>query len=401
MKIKIKKFNLTISMTTIAWFFLIIWNFEPQYFREGYLPLLHTIFVWGRLAASFIIIFNTILHFAIKKDYIPSHFILYISIGEFILLLASVINPDASKIVRVLLDNVLLTLCFSMALDYMLYKNARKAIKVLVFISELLIYGNFVTMLMFPDGLYNVVIGNTRKYWFLGQQNQVILYVLIGMVATLIHSYYVQDKKILSFRSLLYIGVCVYMELAFKSANGLVGLAVFGLIFFLTEFRHINIDLRWGLLLSTLIFAVFIVFQTQELFSNLIVNVLHRDLTASTRTIVWDRALFYINQNPILGYGVEASELAINKFGYITPHNRCLYLMYRGGIVLLVAFLIMIIGASRHLSKVKGERISVYMIAGAFALLLQMQFESYDTMIFYVIFIMAYHVRDLIVADGR
>lgn len=391
----------SLSISSILWFFLLIWYFEPQYFREDFIPLVHNIFVLGRIGSALIIcgiIFFKMIRF---KDYKPSALYIYILFEESILIISSILNPDANKIFQVLIDNVLLIMPFLGGIDYLFQKKPVKIINILLLISEILLYCNFISMILFPNGLYNITIGSTRKYYLLGQQNLTILYIMIGLVTSLLQSQYVTKKRF-SIRTFVLFTVCVYMEIVIKSATGFVGLLIFVGIFLLTEFKHIVIDLRWGMLVSAVIFFVFIVFERQEIFSTIIIDILHRDITASTRTIIWEKALQYILQKPLLGFGVEANEIAILRFGYITPHNRCLYMMYRGGIILLSAFIVMIFRSGQKLSIFKFERASVYITSALFALIIQMQFESYDTSIFYILFIMAFHVKDILIAtEGR
>ena len=369
---RVSNYKYSLSISSILWFFLLIWNFEPQYFREDFIPVIHTTFVVGRLASALIIsgiIFLRLLRF---KDYKPSGFFL-------------------------LLDNILLVIPFIAGLDYMFQKKPVKMIGILLLINEILLYGNMISLILHPNGLYNVVIGNTRKYYLLGQQNQTILYIMLGLVTSLLHSQYVTKKRF-SIRNIMLIAASIYMEIKFKSAAGLVGLFIFTGIFLLTEFKHVSIDLRWGLIASAVVFLIFVVFQSQEMFTGILVNILHRDITASTRTTIWAKAMLYIERRPILGYGAELNDIAILRFGYVTPHNRWLYMLYRGGFVFLIAFIIMVLKSAQKLSSTKFERASVYLTGALFALMLQMQFESYDTTIFYILFIMAFHVKDIIIA---
>lgn len=394
-KKRINNYKYSLSICSIIWFFLLIWNFEPQYFREDFIPAIHTFFVVGRLASSLIICGIICFRVVRNKDYKPSGFLLFIVIEEFILLLASILNPEANKIIQVLLDNILLVIPFIAGLDYMFQKKPVKLIGVLLFINEILLYGNLITMVLNPNGLYNIVIGNTRKYYLLGQQNQTIIYIMLGLVTSLLYSQYVTKKRF-SIRTIMLIVTSIYMEISFKSAAGLVGLLIFMGIFLLTELKHLNINLRWGLISSAVIFLIFVVFQRQEMFAGIIVNILHRDITVSTRTTIWAKAMLYIERRPFLGYGVESSDIAILRFGYVTPHNRWLYMMYRGGFMLLLAFVVMVIKSSQKLSALKFERASVYLTGALFALMLQMQFESYDTIIFYILFIMSFHIKDIV-----
>ena len=216
---RVSNYKYSLSISSILWFFLLIWNFEPQYFREDFIPVIHTTFVVGRLASALIIsgiIFLRLLRF---KDYKPSGFFLFIVVEEFILLLASTLNPEANKIIRVLLDNILLVIPFIAGLDYMFQKKPVKMIGILLLINEILLYGNMISLILHPNGLYNVVIGNTRKYYLLGQQNQTILYIMLGLVTSLLHSQYVTKKRF-SIRNIMLIAASIYMEIKFKSAAG-------------------------------------------------------------------------------------------------------------------------------------------------------------------------------------
>ena len=87
----------------------------------------------------------------------------------------------------------------------------------------------------------------------------------------------------------------------------------------------------------------------QYLASDLIVNTLHKDLTLSHRTIIWDKALEMISDKPILGYGMSDSVNIFtvnhdytgnnnNVWTTLSGHNQILQILYYGGIVLLLAF---------------------------------------------------------------
>ena len=97
---RVSNYKYSLSISSILWFFLLIWNFEPQYFREDFIPVIHTTFVVGRLASALIIsgiIFLRLLRF---KDYKPSGFFLFIVVEEFILLLSAASLPHPEKALR-------------------------------------------------------------------------------------------------------------------------------------------------------------------------------------------------------------------------------------------------------------------------------------------------------------
>ena len=79
----------------------------------------------------------------------------------------------------------------------------------------------------------------------------------------------------------------------------------------------------------------------QNLFAFLIEDILHKNLTLTGRTVIWDRTLELIGEKPILGHGVpfyEDRKLQyaietkwINKAAGLHAHDRFLETLYRGG----------------------------------------------------------------------
>jgi len=373
----------TISLTSVKWFFLIIWFFEPAYFSDQ-LQSLHRLYTYMRILSSVIISFELFILVFQNLEYKPSLFVYYIISSGILLIFSSWLNSEAEGIF-VIFYTVFLSVPFLIYLDYSFYICTKDIISVLLLIFEILIYGNLLTMLLFPNGLYNqgVTYNTDRRYYLLGHQNQVIIYILIGLMLSFLHTDICMEKRI-SVRTIVLIIASYYMEFSFMSATGITGLLIFSAIVLLSELKHIYIDLKWAILLSVILFLIFIIYNTQSMFSNILVNVFHRDITASSRTIVWGKALLLIRQKPILGYGIENTELSTLRFGFITPHNRILYLLYRGGVILLLFFGGLVFSCGRRLRAWKDQIASRYIGACLFALLIQMQFESYAGILIYI-----------------
>ena len=92
-----------------------------------------------------------------------------------------------------------------------------------------------------------------------------------------------------------------------------------------------------------------IVLRMQYLFSDVITNIFHKDLTFSHRTIIWDQALETIRENPVFGHGMADSvNVFLVNHDYsgknndvwtsISAHNEILQLLYYGGVILILIF---------------------------------------------------------------
>lgn len=116
------------------------------------------------------------------------------------------------------------------------------------------------------------------------------------------------------------------------------------------------------LIIYVIAWFALIIFRLQYLFADLIQNVLHKDLTLSHRTIIWDKALELIYKKPIFGHGLAESYNVFSVYHDYTGgnnsvwtsmsgHNEILQLLYYGGIVLIVILLIMYLTACREFRR--------------------------------------------------
>lgn len=83
-----------------------------------------------------------------------------------------------------------------------------------------------------------------------------------------------------------------------------------------------------------------VIFRIQEYFSTLIVDILHKDVTMTGRTYLWDTAITYLIRKPLYGYGIAAKMIERHGTMYST-HNLVLQILIAGGIVPILLFLSM------------------------------------------------------------
>ena len=141
-----------------------------------------------------------------------------------------------------------------------------------------------------------------------------------------------------------------------------------------------------NLLIADLIANVALVyFRLQHYLEYIIVNVLQRNLTLTNRTIIWDRAIRFIREHPIFGYGRENYGPRALKYGFkaespagLHAHNRILETLYGGGITMLILFLWIFFYAAGRLNKVKDTSFAKILSFGIFIYLIGMLTEYYD-----------------------
>ena len=350
-------------------------------YKVGYID---KVYVLGRLVMVYFLLLILITRW---KRYCPGKAVMGIFLIESCSLISTFYNGGYS--LKSLGMNEIILLSFVIFLDYMFETDVSGALSVLTLHYEILVYINLLTVILFPQGLYNQ--GTGRNYWFLGQVNQTVLYIIPAILLELLYSRYVRNKRTPGIRAWGMIFAGSITLLCVWSATALVGMLIFGGLICWGLFYRQAVKLNIGAGLSIVTFLAFVVFRLQNYFSFFIVNVLHRNLSFSTRTEIWDSAFGYISKKLLLGYGMESIEQATERFGYMTPHNRYLYLCYQGGIVMLIMFFCFLAGGDRILQKAEKTKAAVYISACVCTFLVMMQFESYNTTLFYVPFILMFH----------
>lgn len=364
------RINRKYILTFFLYLFLIIWFMDLTCFSV--IPSISTIFNVGKIISSISIL---VICFRKKKMRISKmfHFILLYSI---VLVLSSIINGAA---VMTAIISVATIICFYLILSEMMRSHPIVCVDVLQLLFEIMIYVNLLLMLLFPRGIYNIS-NSTRHYWLFGHQNANSFFCYGGIIVGVLY-YEIKKKKGIINRAFFLILASLVSIVITHSANGYMGLAAVCLIIVLNRY-NIKPTIFHGFVISCTIFILIVLLRKQELFSYIITVVLHRDLTFSSRLSIWDQALYYFSQKPLLGYGLESVASSRAKFGGVaTPHNTFLNLLYQGGIVLFLTWIGMILSPIKSIKKWMGSKTVIVINAIIISILIQAQVESVYTVI--------------------
>lgn len=244
---------------------------------------------------------------------------------------------------------------------------------------ELGVILNLLLMLAFPDGIYRTVSSNTiSAYYLFGAKNQMVAPVITCMFLSIVWSY--KKYGAITVRAALICCVC-FAELAIGgSGTGMVIAAVF-VVAGIVARRGARIKPDIALLVVALVFFLFVILRVQDLFSVLIVDILHKSLTLSDRTYIWDAAMRSIASHPVFGVGV-GSQLTANVhlvLPYLEKdtfaHDTYLDILLMGGVPALISFFSMVFLTRntylsiRHVEvyhKLAWLGLTLYLIASVF-----------------------------------
>lgn len=207
---------------------------------------------------------------------------------------------------------------------------------------------NLSIMLFFPQGLYQTISSNTISYYYLfGAKNQMVAPIMTCLFFNM-ETAYRSYNKIITKTSLFMCFICAFELIIGGSGTGLIVLAAF-IILCLFELKHQKISSNLSLIVLLASFLAIVIFRIQNIFSFLIVDILHKSLTLSDRTYIWDAAIESILSHPILGTGITDS-LSGNvhlKLSYLVKdifaHDLYLDYLLMGGIPALCIFVCILI----------------------------------------------------------
>ena len=205
-------------------------------------------------------------------------------------------------------------------------------------ILELLVYANFITVLLFPKGMYQTDLYSAN--WLLGYKNYQIRTILPIICMALIRSYWKWGK--IAFRAWMLLACSACTFVLVDSATALVGYTLFLVLLMLYHSKEKTIppiiNLTNGIIVSAVILIGIVFFNIQTFMSFLIENILGKSLTFSGRLPVWKMSILYFLKKPILGYGYLSGDEYEQMYNSILwaahPHNYILYILLTGGLLL-------------------------------------------------------------------
>lgn len=284
---------------------------------------------------------------------------------------------------------VVLSIC--MIFDFFMPRCPLKVLQALTYILMIYVLINFVITLLFPDGL-------VQGIYFVGIRTRFTEVVFTLMVLTLIVDW-MQNKK-LSVRSIICIIVGIsnlFVSWVATALTGLIIVAVVFILFYSGRDLSKKMTIAFWTIVSLAITLFIVVLRVQNYFSWLIVDILHKNLTFTGRTYIWDGALDLIMNHPFVGVGLgdDGNHIYIGGI-YWQAHNQWLQLLCDGGLLSLLTFLVILMIASRE-CRVNFSSVPYVIVISFFAgFSVMMMSEIYTYMsYFFVLIFLAYHMKDI------
>lgn len=382
--IKIKRKDIA---NFILYFVLLFSFFKPDYFNYNFIFLSKIYIILQILSGMTVIVL-----ILIKKKY-PT-IINYILLFLIILLFSTYINDGN---ITNCLKSVLQIIILSLIVDYGIKNDTKTFLNSFEFLLFILSFINLITILIYPTGQY---VNSTGYYanWFLGYKNTHILFIIPLVLISISNSYFKFNK--LRIRNYIVILMSIISTILVANSTGLVGLLI--IILFVVLPKSIENSKIFNILnyfiVYILSFISIILLRLQNCFSFFIVNFLHKDLTFTGRTYIWDSVINAIKDKLMLGHGLVTFQYNINVY---TTHNSLLDLLYKTGIIGFASYILIIYKSLKELYKYRNHKIAKFISIVVFAYFIMMLTEAYSYELIIFIFVFCYNVKYLIKEDGE
>lgn len=381
---------MNVNIKNIGIIILLFSFLEPEYFFS--IPMIHIVFTIIRILSIILLIFVYINLKEISKfSLIFMSFYLLLSIITYL--------KTNGEYLGAFVNDSIPTIALILWLDILLRKDSMNNLRNLNIVYSSLIYINFLLLLINPDG-YNTYYSPTGlliREHFLGVYNQFGTVLFPGLVVNVLYSIKKYNKFTLKTYLLLFTILTTFLLV--DSATSILGIILFLFYFFFIYKKPLMRAVSLKVLFSIyiVVFFIIVIFNYQHLFSFMIEKVLGRDLTFSTRIIIWDHAINMIKNSFIVGYGYfpGGQYISITSEIFKSAHNTILQILLQGGLLSLSVIILLLVIVTLRLDREKKDLSSNFIIYSIFTIAILMLMEVYPYQVVFILLLLGYYNKHI------
>lgn len=373
---------------TKRYFIYLIPYIEPQMFKTPGYEIGDKIFLVLKLL-SFFCIFIEYINYKICRIKKYTWCIILMSCVQFAIFISTILNHGS---LTRFLGPAIASISMLMLSDLIFSSNWKKCLKYIENYISILYVINLITHIL-------RMLGAPFYPSFLGIDNRWIYFLLPWTIIAFINDYLKNEKLTYS----IYIYIFSFLSVIMVWAVGAM------VSFFILPFAYFAIKLslkNYSIIKSCVARVVFVFFtvingllvtnRLLEFFKTTIREILHKDITLSGRTYLWNGVIELLYEKTLLGNGMQSQDYDLNFFltaGLFLPgtevnhpHNHLLYLAYHGGLLCVTLFLILLYIVMKHIDRVKDKKLVCIYLASIVAIFTAALVDTLDFSLFYLLF---------------
>ena len=254
---------------------------------------------------------------------------------------------------------------FILLFEQLIKREKATTIKYIIVYEGLIICINTIFQIVNP-GFWGQNSKSGNYYNFLASDNE-LPYIYVGYIA-LLAAYSWHIKKRIERYVYALLVICTISIFVCKTGTGMVGMIVIWVAILLNLLnKNKFMTFRKVLIGALIVYLGVVVFRLHEYLAFFIENILHKDITLTTRTTLWDYALAYIRNNFFIGMGtMEGGRMLFipTMSGQLySSHSFFLEILVQGGIVGLILFIAIYICSGIAIKDLRGKTIFGFILA--------------------------------------
>lgn len=332
-----------INKDSLLIYFIFFFCFEPKLFVKY--NIINYIFIVGAVVSFLLILIKTFGNTNSKKISKMTVMVIVYRLS-FAVQTFTVENGDITM--WGYLSIVLVSLCLTF--DYYAKRRPYFLLSNLTDVLLYLVIVNLMIVFIYPKGIIDEI-------YFIGIRTRTTD-VLFPLIAFSLICDYLKGITI-SVRTIIALTVSFATIVKLWIATAIVGgIIICAFLLFqnskiINKFTNLYVIVLVGLVVNYLVVYVDIAKQ----FAWFIQGVLHKSITLSARTMIWEKAKVIINQSLLFGYGMTDNGnfvwhgYSANEMGYWQAHNMWLQMLHDGGLITTSLFVYLICMCGKKLKK--------------------------------------------------
>ena len=354
--------------------------------------LCNSLFLLIQLIIAVLLLLNFVLQKKINK--LDCCFLLF----YLILAVSTLVNKlDITNYIKDFISSAILY----MSVKYGMEKDPKSYFKYSSII--LLVYTLFNTIsavYLYPNSMFR---DNNNPIFFLGGDNTSIRIYLYSIAMYFTNKHFNRQK--ISFPVLPVLNLLVFSFLRdIGSGKVCLFVTVIGLLILITKRKMPKDILLKIAVANAVMLGLLLSLAKIDLAKSIITNVLHRDMTLTGRTIIWDITLNKVIEKPILGYGmIEGMDFQAMLGGItgINAHNTYLMMLFNGGILLFTVFAIAYFITRKQFNTIKPSNWFYIFPLLLFTIMVRGQVEGWDVPWLFPVMIILFYTKAIIKQEDK
>lgn len=343
---------------------------------------------------------------SLNKSYKASPVVNLIFLLHIVYILSTLLNEGY---LNNLFNNTIYVVGFCAFTDLVVHHNFKGFMDAIFYILFFYSVINFLTVLLFPNGIwYSASLTGNEFYlphWFLSAKNNFVVYLIPALCVSIMRCYYYSHVSILSIIMFFSASLSILLTLSSTSIIALFVFVIFLLLVYKNKFVN-RFHLPHYIVLSVIIFVSIVIFKIQTIAESFFQNTFNKSSTFTGRTFIWDWAMYWIGEKPILGSGYETDIDITTKLHDTAAthcHNMYLDIAYRGGFIALAIFILMFYLCCKSEKKYYKHPLSRILVFSIFVFtgILFLTEAYFNQRTFFMLLTMAYQIPLIVTSKQK